>query len=219
MSVHLSKTSPSALVSVLCAALAAGLSGCDRPGSSSDTPGVNPAPTKFVRVSGTADSSLSIKVSTVYISSEKKCRRVTNWFAGASAPLSERVESPVSRSGAAYVARVSVDHFQEGRCRWRPYSIEFQATTRDGLTTGYFSTVGDVTRHVDGPVSAIWFPDSGRGENGAASIAPLVRECRKMQKGDVAGLLCIPPARGNVTMLAEHATQVQVNFRDLTASP
>lgn len=204
----------SVLRPLLCIVMAAAVCGCDRLALSGEAPLVNPNPQRSVRVSGSVDPSLSIKVSAVYVSTERECRRVTNWFAGASAPLSERVESSVSRSGTAYEALVSLDHLLEGKCRWRPYAIEFQIATQDGLSTGSFATVGNVTRHVAAPVSVIWID----ARKGVPPPLPLVRECRRMHRGEAAGLLCVPPVRGNVTTLSEAATEVQVDFRDLTGS-
>ena len=221
MSTLLSKRVSGLLTALACAVQGAGMSGCGRIGSITEKPDVNPQPQKILRITGAVDESLSIKVSTTYISAEKKCRRVTNRFAGASAPLSERVAANVIRSGTAYEARVAFDHFLEGRCRWYPYTIEFQITDSAGLTTGSFATVGEVTSHVAGPVPVIWIHTRGKGDptllgsgaGGAASIAPLLCECHRTQRGNAAGLQCIPASRGNVAKISEEAREVQVDFR------
>src|SRR5688572_12753762 len=118
---------------VALAGLALTMAACLSP----EPPVVNAAPIGLVRVHGTASPSLTIRVSTQYVTTAKSCRLKG---AAPSVPSSEWVESSVTREGASYEATVTLDHFQQDDCSWQPFAIAFQVTNQQGLSTGRFIT-------------------------------------------------------------------------------
>lgn len=189
-----------------------------------EAPVANPSPALLLRVHGTADASLTIRIFTQYVSTEKDCRRTTNWLAGASVPQSASVETTVTRSGNDYEASVALDHFLPGECGWLPSVIAFQLSNAAGLSTGRFASTPESSKLVPGPVSKIWVsPAASTGtadpRPGAATIQPLDLKCREFAFRDASMLNCIPDTPREVALISMQATEVRADFQDLTAAP
>ncbi|HUG73712.1 MAG TPA: hypothetical protein VMK82_09830 [Steroidobacteraceae bacterium] len=185
------------------------IAGCDSPEPSV----VNPDPVKIVRVHGDADVSLTISVSTQYQSTEKQCRDT--------API--WVESAVARSLNSYEAPVAIDHFREDECRWQPFVIAFQVTNQEGLSTGRFVTGPQGTEHVPGPEGKVWIsPAGGRRDTsgtlrkGAPAIRPLDLKCTVNVIRGARGLSCVPNSPRELPLISAEATEVGVDFEDVT---
>ena len=191
----------------------------------SDVPVANVHPLKAFRLHGHIDPTLSIEVSTQYLSSVEKCRRAPNIFGaieGAFGPLSVWVHSDLHRTGNEYDAMVIIDRYVEGRCRWYPYAVGFFIKTSDGVTTGQFETDGHGTRHIDRAVPVIWVNTPGKGDRlsidlaikGAKSLPALEIGCREVAESGVKGLLCDRQRPSMTAVITEDATDVDVSFRD-----
>lgn len=187
------------------------LAGCD----TTEPPSVNPAPAKIVRVHGNADASLTIRVSTQYQSTVKKCRDV--------API--WVDSAVARADSSYEAPVSMDHFRADDCRWQPFVIAFEIANQAGLSTGQFVTGPQGTEHVPGPEGKVWIsPVAGRTDSsgtlrlGALAIRPLDLKCSVNVIRGARGLSCVTNSPRELPLISEDASEVRVDFEDLTAT-
>jgi hypothetical protein len=192
-----------------CAALA--LAGCD----TTEPPAVNPAPAQNVRVHGNADASLTIRISTQYQSTVKKCRDL--------API--WVDSAVARTDTSYEAPVSMDHFRADECHWQPFVIAFEVANQAGLSTGQFVTDPQGTKHVPGPEGKVWIsPVAGRADSsgtlrqGALAIRPLDLKCSVNVIRGARGLSCVTNSPRELPLISEAATEVRVDFEDLTAA-
>lgn len=192
-------------------------------------PAVNAAQAHILRIHGLADPSLTIQVSTRYLTAAKKCRRAANLLRrldGAAAPLAVRVNSPVERIGTEdYEARVVLDYFEPGKCGWHPFSIGFQVSTPQGVSTGQVITDEDgVSRNVPGPESKVWIDaavqhDSSPGTDrpeGATYIRPLELQCREHSLRGATILTCVPEGPRELALISEEATEVRVDFKDMT---
>lgn len=205
---------------LLCAAAATLLlAGCSPP----PAPAENPAPAKQLRVYGTADPSLTIRVATRYISTAKTCAQSSHSLSRHSVPLSQVVEATVERSGVNYDATVSLDHFEPGECGWRAYAIAFRASTEDGLSTGFPTADAADTGPIHTSEYKVWISDPAPGDpnapesrQGTSAIRTLDLKCRQILIGDIKGLGCIEDSPGPLALISEEATQVRVDFRDLT---
>jgi hypothetical protein len=193
-----------------CAALT--LAGCD----TTEPPVVNAAPVKIIRVHGNADESLTIRVSTQYQSTVKKCRDAT--------PI--RVDSAVARVDGRYEAPVAVDHFRDDECHWQPFVIGFEVSNQAGLSTGQFVTGAQGTEHVPGPLGKVWIsPVAGRTDasgtlrKGALAIRPLELKCTATVIRGARGLSCVTNSPRELPLLSEQATEVRVDFEDIQATP
>lgn len=188
---------------------------------------VNTAPAKLLRVHGTIDPTLSVRVITRYMSTAEKCRRGTSLIAGASAPLSTSVESAVQRSGGNYEATVTIDHFLDDACRWYPFVIGFQLANEAGASTGEFSTGADGTVLVPGPESKVWISRPGEGlassggsrREGASFMRPLELQCRTQSLRGAHALTCVPASPRELPHVSGDAVEVQVDFKDLSQPP
>jgi hypothetical protein len=205
---------------LLCAASATLLlAGCSPP----PTPNVNPAPAKLLRVYGTADPSLKIKVGTRYITTAQKCAQRTHSLSRNSVPLSKVVESTVDRSGVNYEATVSIDHFERGECGWRAYAIAIRASTGDGLSSGFPAADARDTGPIHSSEYKVWISDPAPGDpnapesrQGTSAIRTLDLKCRQIVIRGIKGLSCIEDSPGPLALISEEATQVRVDFQDLT---
>jgi hypothetical protein len=214
-------------------AAALALSAC----SKSESPVVNPNPVKLLRVHGTADSSMSIRIGTQYFSSNPQCRRRRHPFNVASylegigpSPVFVWAESEVARSGDSYEATVAIDHFQEGKCGWYPFVVAFQITNRDGLTYGQVPSGKQATEVVSPSGSMIWINTLGRGDprvvsphtTGSSFFPPKQVECRASHSSSGAfdPLMCIPTkSLGKSSTISEEVKEAKLDFIDLTESP
>jgi hypothetical protein len=177
-------------------------------------PVVNPAPAKLLRVHGAADDSLTVRVSTRYLTTKADCQPQSRW-----------VDSDVSRASGNYEAMVAIDHFQPGECGWYPFVIAFHVTNRQGLSTGEFSSGPAGTTHVPGPEGKVWISAPGGSRSstdreprrGASFIRPLELGCAQNVIRGARGLSCVPDSPRELPLLSEQATEVRVDFRDLTA--
>jgi len=189
---------------------------------------VNAHPARVLRVFGTVDPSLTIKVRTSYFNFEGKCRQKNDVPEGGPESRPAWVESRVVRSGDSYDTQVVYDYFQDGTCHWYPYEVMFQVTNLDGLTTGYFSTVINATthvadtRHIAAPSTMIWINPPGTADSpghvAARSLAPLDVDCREHRwpGGDANSLDC--PVTTS-SLISQEATEVRLNLHDQTATP
>jgi hypothetical protein len=197
------------------ATLGLALTACSPP----EPPVENSAPTRLVRIHGNASPSLTIKVSTQYLSTSRDCRRKQSRV---TAPMSTWVESDVTRTGTTYEASVSLDHFAEDECRWQPFVIGFQVMNQAGLSTGRFSTGEKGTELVPGPENKVWISTPGQQNSpdghraGSAFIRPLDLKCTVNALRGTKSLSCVPNTPRELPLLSEQATEVQVDFEDLT---
>jgi hypothetical protein len=198
------------------AAAALFLAACSPP----PAPTVNPAPTKPLRVHGTADPSLTIKVATRYISTAEQCGQGSHWLSRNSVPLSKVVESTVDRSGADYEATVSIDHFERGECGWRAFAIAIRASTEDGMSSGFLSADARDTGPIHSTEYKVWISDPTPGDpnapesrQGTSAIRTLDLKCRQIVIGGIKGLSCLEDSPGPLALISEEATQVRVDFR------
>jgi hypothetical protein len=195
------------------------LAGCSPP----PPPSVNPAPAKPLRVYGTADPSLTIRVATRYVSTAKQCAQSSHSLSRNSLPLSQVVEATVDRSGADYEATVSIDHFERGECGWRAFAIAFRASTEDGLSTGFPTADAPDTGPIHTSEYKVWISDPAPGDSnapesrqGTSAIRTLDLKCRQIVIGGIKGLSCIESSPGPLALISEETTQVRVDFQDLT---
>ena len=199
------------------------LAGC----GSVDAPVANPAPRQLVRIHGTADPSLQVHVSTQYFTAEKRCNRAVSllrWLDGTRLPQSRWVDSEVTRSERGYEAIVALDHLEAGECGWHPFVIAFRVENGEGVTTGHFIRDGRGLRMEPAPEGRIWVDSairraanaerSGALPKGRAEVRPLELACRPNRIEDVEALSCVPDRPGELTVIAEDATEVEVNFAD-----
>jgi len=190
---------------------------------------VNAAPAQIVRIHGQADPTLTIQVSTQYLTSAKKCRRAASLLRrldGAVAPLAVRINSLVQRTRTgAYEAQVALDHFEPGECGWRPFSIGFQVSTPQGISTGRVVEDEDGgSRNVPGPEAKVWIDaarqhDGSRGTDhpkGTTYIRPLELQCRQHALRGVPILACVPEGPRELALISEQTTEVRVDFKDMT---
>jgi hypothetical protein len=184
-------------------------------------PAVNSAPTRLLRVHGTADESLTIRISTRYTSSADECKVSTQ---GRRTAQSRWVDSTVSRARREYAATVALDHFQPGECGWHAFVIAFHVTNRDGLSTGHFATGSTGATHVPGPEDKVWISAPGGSRSagdreprrGADFIRPLQLLCSQNVMRGASGLSCVPGSPRELPLLAMTATEVRVDFVDKT---
>jgi hypothetical protein len=205
-------------VLVLAAGIICALTGCSPP---PEPPTVNPASSRTVRIHGSIDPSLTVKVSTQYISTEEKCRQDSNLAKGGAAVQATWVDSAVTRTGNEYETSVSLDRFVEGDCRWRPFMIAFQVTDAQGISTGQFVSSDESTTHVPGPEGKIWVSVAGQADDGdgqrragSAYVRPLELLCRANTHRGAKGLFCVESTPRELPLISEQATEVRVNFRE-----
>jgi hypothetical protein len=200
------------------AALAALLAAC----APSETPSItNPAPEKFVRVHGTVDDSLTVRVTTQHLTTLDRCARDTE---RGSSPQAQWINSAVTRAADSYEATVTLDHFAPAGCGWQPFLIAFEVTNDAGLGTGYFTTDTAGTRHVAGPEAKVWIAAPGGSRSatdrevrhGNAYIRPLDLQCTIQVIRGAKGLACVPNSPRELPLISHQATEVQVDFRDLS---
>lgn len=201
-----------------------GCSGDARP------PVENPEPSRLVRVHGTADPTLDLKVSIRYFTAAPGCRRVSSFLRrldGEEGPPQMRaVEAEVTRAAdGRYEALVPLDQFAPGECDWHPFVIAFQVQNAAGLSTGQFVVDGSGrTRLEPGAQGFVWVDSAirrARGSSGplpagALEVRPLELLCRPNTMHGVQALSCVTPRPGVLTVIAEEAEAVQVDFRDLS---
>lgn len=204
------------------ATLALALAACD---AAPPAPVYNPAAAHAVRIHGLTDPALSLQVTTQYLASADACREKAGPN-GAPAPRSAWIESPVARNGDTYEATVLLDHFQADECGWYPFVIAFQVVNGAGLGTGHFARTTAGTSHVPGPEGKIWIstelspaaPDGSR-RTGSAYVRPLDLHCTVQSIRSVNGLSCVPNSPRELPLISGAAKEVEVNFRDFSASP
>lgn len=202
---------------LLCTGAALCLTGCTPP---EQAPVVNSSAMRTVRIHGTADATLALRIRTRFISSEEECRR--DGEGRTAAPREEWVESEVSRAGNAYEATVALDHFEAGECRWRPFAIGFQVSNQQGVTTGQFSGGAQDTRVVPAPDTKVWITTqghdartySGGRRRGASAITPLDLNCGVIELRGARALTCVSNSPRELPLISDEATEVQVNLRD-----
>jgi len=195
------------------------LAGCSPP----PPPIVNPAPAKLLRVYGTADPSLTIRVATRYVSTAKQCAQSSHSLSRNPVPLSKVVEATVDRSGADYEATVSIDHFERGECGWRAFAIAFRASTEGGLSTAFSTADAGDTGPIHSSEYKVWISDptpsdsnAPESRQGASAIRTLDLKCRQIVIRDIKGLSCIESSPEPLALISEEAREVRVNFRNLT---
>jgi hypothetical protein len=203
--------------------LIAALAGCSPP---PQPPTVNPASSRMVRIHGSIDPSLEVTVSTQYISTEEKCRQDSNLAKGGAAVQATWVDSAVTRTGNEYETSISLDHFVEGECRWRPFMIAFQVTDAQGISTGQFVSSDEGTTHVPGPEGKIWVSVAGEADDGdgqrragSAYVRPLDLLCRANAHRGAKGLFCVESTPRELPLISEQATEVRVDFREDGSPP
>lgn len=215
-------------------ALLALLTGC---GGRTETPVASDTPAREVRIWGTADETLGLRVLTQYQSTVDSCRQADNVFRrmdGETRPQSVWVESTVQRTGRDYEAHVALDHYLPGECGWRPFVIGFQVTNPEGLSTGQFMPVGAGRNRLEpGPENRIWIgaPAGTGGEGGSArsgnaarpagakEIRPMLLLCRQQEIRLARAISCVLDSPRELPLISLEAEAVQVDFRDLTAMP
>jgi len=189
----------------------------------SQAPVPNPHPTKVVRVHGTIDPSLSLEISTQYMSSAPRCSRTINWLEGVSDPISVWSESVVQRSDDQYEASVIIDRYQEGSCGWYPSAIGFYVTNRNGAATFHSEWKQGSAHEGAGPQQLVWIHTLGKGGSlevdvrtgGVARLVPFEVGCVELVSTGLTRLNCYSP-RG-IPAISEDATEVHVDLRDLTS--
>lgn len=202
--------------------LALALAACD---AAPPAPAPNATASHAVRIHGLADPSLTVQVTTQYLTSAEACRQKTG-PGGALAPRSDWIASPVTRSGSSYEATVLLDHFQADECGWYPFVIAFELANGAGLRTGHFARTAAGTSHVPGPEGKIWIstalspaaPDGSR-RTGSGYVRPLDLQCTVQSIRGAKGLSCVPNSPRELPLISESAQEVEVNFRDFSASP
>lgn len=211
---------------------AAGLAMISLIGCSGDArpPVENPAPSRLVRVHGTADPTLDLKVSIRYFTAAPGCRRTSSFLrrldGEAGAPQMRAVEAQVTRAaGGRYEALVPLDQFVPGECDWHPFVIAFQVQNAGGLSTGQFVVDANGRARLEpGAQGFVWVDSAIRRARvstgplpaGALEVRPLELLCRPNTMRGVQGLSCVTPRPGVLTVIAEEAEAVQVDFRDLS---
>ena len=180
------------------------MAGCST--SDPQPPAVNAVSARQLRVFGVATPSLTVRVGTQYLTSEKKCQRDGR-------PQSTWVDAPVTRTEGKYQASVSLDHFQQGECRWRPFMIGFHISTAEGLSTG---TRAGGTTFAPGAEGKVWISVPGDERQGGAFIRPLDLQCSRNELLDPRAISCVPNSPRELPLLSADATEMQVDFTDLT---
>jgi hypothetical protein len=175
--------------------------------SPSEPPAVNAEPAHHLRVFGLATPSLTVRVGAQYFTSEKKCQRDGR-------PQSTWVEAPVTRTEGQYEASVSLDHFQQGECRWRPFMIGFHISTAGGLSTGSRTDGGEFAPGAEGKV---WISVPGDERQGGAFVRPLDLQCSRNELLAPQAISCVPNSPRELPLLSTDATEVQVDFTDQTS--
>lgn len=187
-------------------------------------PTVNPAPAMQLRVHGSADPSLTVGISTQYVSTDDDCRTGTNLFGANGKPRSRWIESTVTRSGDGYEATIPFDYFAADECAWFPFVIAFHVTNQDGLSTGRYVTTTAGTRHDPGPEGKVWISAPERrgstpqpnARKGASFMRPLELYCTRNVIREIESLSCIPDSPRELPLVNGEATEVRVDFRDRT---
>lgn len=187
-------------------------------------PAINAAPARLLRVHGTVDRSLTIAISTQYVSTDDDCRVGTSLWGSPGKPRSQWIESAVARSAEGYEATVSFDYFAQDDCAWFPFVIAFQVTNQAGLSTGRYVSSAGGTRHVPGPEGKVWISAPERAgstplrnaREGASFMRPLELFCTRNIIREVQSLSCIPDSLRELPLVNGEATQVRVDFRDRT---
>ena len=188
----------------------------------SEAPVANAHPTKFVRVRGHIDPSLSMLIATQYASSSPQCRRTMNWIEGVVSPVIAWHHEAVHRLGDQYEATVAFDGYEPGRCDWYPLLIGFLIRRQDGVATGLFKGTDQVTKHIDGPQSTVWLEIPGKSEftdpanKAFRSLAPFAIVCREVLERGAKGLWCEDPEaqRHPVPLITDEATEINVDVQD-----
>lgn len=190
----------------------------------------NPAPARLVRVHGAADPTLELKVSIRYFTGAPGCRRTSSFLrrldGDEGAPQMREVAAEVTRAAdGRYEALVPLDQFVPGECDWHPFVIAFQVQNAAGLSTGQFVADANGRTWLEpGAQGFVWVDSAIRRARvstgplpaGAHEVQPLELLCRPNSVRGVQGLSCVTPRPGVLTVIAEEAETVQVDFRDLS---
>lgn len=176
--------------------------GCVHAGKYS--PAQNDKPTKFLRVFGSKSPSLSIQIFATYLAANSDCNNRTNWPLTVSLPRSVSIEMPVKESSDSYEAIVQLDNFQEGPCKWLPFSIE------------YTLKKGDILLNMPvPPVTLVWIASLGNtnswfAREGPQSMTPLDVSCQQYTQVDKTNVACNMPL-GEYRLSAD-AKELRANF-------
>lgn len=180
----------------------------------------NPHPTRVIRVFGTMDQSLSVKVKTLYETRGGACgirsdNLIAGWIEGVATPRLIWGGSKVERTGDHYEAHVAIDRFAD-KCGWYPRFIGFQISNQENLTTGEFSPRFG---HIAGPenIVGITTPRFVAGVHEVVIPEAQTIECRRRREGGESGLKCKNKAHG-FTIPAD-VQEIQVDVYDLSKDP
>lgn len=212
---------------ILAAFVVISAAGCSR--NNSRPPVENPAPTRFVRVHGSVDPTLALKVGVRHFTAAEGCRHATPLLRrldGEQGPPQMReIDVPVMRTeGGRYEALVPLDRLEPGECGWHPFVIAIQVENASGLSTGEFRREGDRMRLQPAGQGVVWIDSAVRRARvrtgplppGTLEVQPVELQCRPHTLRGAQSLSCVTPRPGALTVIAEQAEAVEVNLRDLS---
>jgi len=111
-----------------------------------------------------------------------------------------------------------------GECGWHPAVFACRVANVEGVTSGHFICEARGLPLDRGPEGRIWVGSairraanagrSGALPKGLAEVRPLELGCRTNRIEDVEALSCVPDRPGELTVIAEDAAEVEVNFAD-----
>ena len=167
-------------------------------------PTKNDRPEKLLHISGRKSSTLSVKIIAVYMTANPDCKKDVNWPMSVYLNRNVKVEIPVVESADNYEAVVPLDMFQQGECKWLPFSVN------------YVVNKGDIALKMPiPPVTLVWIAtpgntDSWFAQRGTQTILPFDVSCQQYTENKNMYLGCDTPL-GHYVM-GDDATKLNVNF-------
>lgn len=98
-------------------------------------PHINPAPRRFLTVSGQVDSGIVPKFYVTYRTTNPKCLETVDWLEGVDMDRYYSQTVPVEVHNGRYKTRLVLDYYRPDYCRWSLDGINYEADYHN-LSTG-----------------------------------------------------------------------------------
>jgi hypothetical protein len=180
------------------------ITGCGNLENHSPVP--NAKPKNLLHVFGEKSSSLSVEIVGKYQAANSDCDSHTNWPMTVSLPRVVSVEIPVKESAESYEALVPLDYFEEGSCKWLPFSINYTVKK------------GDVALNMPiPPVPLVWIATPGNtnswmAREGAHSLPTFDVSCQQYTRDNKTNIACNVPL-GKYSLWND-AKEIHANFME-----
>lgn len=195
----------------------------------SEAPVLNSRPKMLVRIFGTVDTSFTIRIFALFLSSAPECRRTVSLLEGAYSPIGAWTELTVHRTKDQYEGLVALDRYREGKCGWNARLIAFYVTDQNGISTEGDAPGLGLPRNT-GPIPFIWVQEPGKEDilvadpahPGLPTLPTITVRCREGDSVDSPRrkiLYCLDISPRITAVVNDEAKEVRLNVLRLTEGP